>query len=159
MNEFESYSFSRLYRDENIEFFSFQEYMDIKLTSFHAETALELVESGELFELHGVSPEQNSGTPQDKVNQKLDDQMELLIDVHESIEEYSEIGAILHNPEQLTKWDEIKLTDEELLALKATEFSSHAISGLEKIIEDRLHALFFNFFAVVDGVGGSEVKG
>lgn len=29
--------------------------MNYKLTSLHAETALELVETGELFELHGVS--------------------------------------------------------------------------------------------------------
>lgn len=132
--------------------------MDIKLTSFQAETALELVESGELFELHGVSSDKDSSTPQEKANQKPAIQMELLMDVHENIGEYSKIGALLLNPEQLTIWDKHKLSDEELIALKATQFSSLAISGIEKLIEDRMHALFFNFFSVVDGVGEPKLR-
>ncbi|MDN7240968.1 hypothetical protein QWY14_04160 [Planococcus sp. N028] len=123
--------------------------MGNKLTSFEAKTALELVESGELFELHGAS---------EKNVMETDNKMDLLIEVHERIEEYSKIGSILKNPDKLTEWDKITFSEEEMSALKATEFSSHSINGIEKIISERMLTLFFNFFAVVDGVGDPKLR-
>ncbi|WKA53221.1 hypothetical protein [Planococcus shixiaomingii] len=123
--------------------------MGTEWTSFHAETALELVESGELFELHGASKKSVIET---------DNKLDLMIEVHERIDEYSKIGNVLKNPEMLTKWDKITFSEEEIHALKTTDFSSHTINGIEKIISDRMLTLFFNFFAVVDGVGDPKLR-
>ena len=45
--------------------------------------------------------------------------MELLIDLHEKINEYATIKDMLHSPEQLMKWNEANLSDQEFLALQA----------------------------------------
>lgn len=88
----------------------------------------------------------------------MNDKMDLLIEVHERIEEYSKIGDILRNPEKLTKWDKMKLSEEEFQALITTDFSDSTINGIESIIRDRMLTLFFTFFAVLDGVGDPKLR-
>lgn len=123
--------------------------MDLKLTSFHAEISLEMIESGELFELYGTK---------EKNEIKKDNKMDLLVEVHERIEEYADIGNLLKNPGIHTARDEVKLSEKELEALKAIEFSSDAIQGIEKIVNDRMFSLFFGFLAVLDGVGDPKLQ-
>lgn len=123
--------------------------MDLELTSFHAEICLEMIESGELFELYGIEM---------KSEVKTDNRMDLLVEVHEQIEEYSKIGDLFQDPEMQTARDEIKLSEKEMNALKTIELNSDAITGIEKIINDRMFSLFFNFLAVLDGVGDPKLR-
>jgi len=81
--------------------------------------------------------------------------MSLLMEVHELIEEYSRMGNSLRNPENaiIGIEDELKLTAEELNALNAHKFTHQSISGIEKIVHDRMLSIFFHFFCIIDGVG------
>jgi len=85
----------------------------------------------------------------------MDSQMSLLMEVHELIEEYSKMGDSLRNPVNaiIGVEDELKLTAEELNALKVNEFTHQSISGIEKIVRDRMLSIFFHFFCMIDGVG------
>ena len=89
----------------------------------------------------------------------MDNRMSLLVELHESIEEFSKIGDSLRNPDKTRIWDELKLTEEEVSALQSIEFTSESISGIEKIIRDRMLLSFHHFFAVLDGVGDPRVRG
>lgn len=73
--------------------------------------------------------------------------MSLLMEVHELIEEYSKLGDSLSHPENaiISVEDELKLTTEEIKALKANEFDFHSICGIEKIVRDRMLSTFFTF--------------
>jgi len=85
----------------------------------------------------------------------MDSQVSLLMEVHELIEEYSRMGNSLRNPENaiIGIGDELKLTAEELNALNAHKFTHQSISGIEKIVRDRMLSIFFHFFCIIDGVG------
>jgi len=84
----------------------------------------------------------------------------LLMEVHELIEEYSKMGDSLRNPENaiIGVEDELKLTAEELNALNANEFTHQSISGIEKIVRDRMLSIFFHFFCIIDGVGDPKFQ-
>lgn len=71
----------------------------------------------------------------------------LLMEVHDLIEEYSKMGDSLRNPENaiIGIEDELKLSVEEVKALKANEFDFHSICGIEKIVRDRMLSTFFTF--------------
>ena len=86
--------------------------------------------------------------------------MSLLMEVHELIEEYSKMGDSLRNPENaiIGVEDELKLTAEELNALKVNEFTHQSISGIEKIVRDRMLSIFFHFFCIIDGVGDPKFR-
>ncbi|WP_409369335.1 hypothetical protein [Lysinibacillus sp. 38-6] len=90
----------------------------------------------------------------------MDSQMSLLMEVHELIEEYSRMGNSLRNPENaiIGIEDELKLTAEELNALNANEFTHQSISGIEKIVRDRMLSIFFHFFCIIDGVGDPKFQ-
>ncbi|CAM5360569.1 putative protein OS=Lysinibacillus sphaericus OX=1421 GN=LS41612_13030 PE=4 SV=1 [Lysinibacillus sphaericus] len=84
----------------------------------------------------------------------------LLMEVHDLIEEYSKMGDSLRNPENaiIGIEDELKLSVEEVKALKANEFDFHSICGIEKIVRDRMLSTFFHFFCIVDGVGDPKFR-
>lgn len=86
--------------------------------------------------------------------------MSLLMEVHELIEEYSKMGDSLRHPENAIVGieDELKLTAEELNALNANKFTHQSISGIEKIVRDRMLSIFFHFFCIIDGVGDPKFR-
>ncbi|MCG7344199.1 hypothetical protein MHZ92_08645 [Sporosarcina sp. ACRSL] len=88
----------------------------------------------------------------------MDNQMSLLIDLHESLEEFSKIGDSLRAPDKARVWEEFTLTEEELSALQSTEFSGKSISAIEKIVRDRMLLSFHHFLAVLDGVGDPRFR-
>ncbi|QPQ35987.1 MULTISPECIES: hypothetical protein [unclassified Lysinibacillus] len=90
----------------------------------------------------------------------MDSQMSLLMEVHELIKEYSKMGDSLRHPENaiIGVEEELKLTDEEVKALKANEFDFHSICGIEKIVRDRMLSTFFHFFCIIDGVGDPKFR-
>lgn len=87
-------------------------------------------------------------------------QMDLLIEIHESIAEFSRIGESISDPEKsiLMMFDEFKLNEEEVSALKSLQFNSNSISGIEKIVRDKMLLSFFHFLAVLDGVGDPRFR-
>lgn len=88
-------------------------------------------------------------------------QKSLLMEIYESIEELSKIGDSLTNPEEaimLGFWEELKLTEHEVNALKASGLNDQIISGIEKIIKERMLLSFHQFFAVLDGVGDPKFR-
>jgi hypothetical protein len=68
-----------------------------------------------------------------------------LLELHSIIKERSMIGNLLSNPPQDLILEKFNLTDTELNALKAQQFTHESISGIEKIVRNNLMAAFFNF--------------
>ena len=76
-----------------------------------------------------------------------------LMELHSIIKERSMIGNLISNPPLDSVLEEFNLTDTELSALKAQQFTPESISGIEKIVRDNLMTAFFEVFCILDGVG------
>jgi hypothetical protein len=80
-----------------------------------------------------------------------------LIELHEIIKKYSEIRNDLLDPGHNIVWDEFKLTDDEVQALKRYQFDATTLTAIEKIVRDSILGAFHDAFALLDGVGDPEI--
>ena len=91
-----------------------------------------------------------------KGSEAMEARTKFLMELHSIIKKHSMIGNQISNPPQHSISEEFNLTDSELNALKAQQFTPECISGIEKIVYDNLMTAFFQAFCIIDGVGDPD---
>ncbi|CRK84531.1 hypothetical protein [Neobacillus massiliamazoniensis] len=89
----------------------------------------------------------------------MDPRKIFLIELHEIIKNSSEeIRNHLVSPsEDNIVWDEFKLSEEEVAALKKCKFDDVALSAIEKTVRDTILGAFHDAFSLLDAVTDPEV--
>ncbi|MFP5115998.1 hypothetical protein ACSU64_27185 [Bacillaceae bacterium C204] len=88
----------------------------------------------------------------------MDPRKVFLIELHEIIKNSSEIRNQLADPsEDNIVWDEFKLSEEEVNALKNYNFDDVALSAIEKTVRDAILGAFHDALALLDAVRDPEI--
>jgi len=82
----------------------------------------------------------------------MDSKQLFLRELHSIIKEYAEVGEQLKQPDKQLSWEEFDLTEDEISALNAQNFTDESISAIEKIVRDNIMGAFHSAFCLIDGV-------
>jgi hypothetical protein len=89
----------------------------------------------------------------------MDPRKIFLIELHEIIKNSSEEmrNQLVSPSEDSIIWDEFKLSEEELSAIKKYKFDDLALSAIEKTVRDTILRTFHDAFALLDAVSDPEL--
>lgn len=80
------------------------------------------------------------------------------IELHRIIKEYSNIKTELTSPSNdMQIGQDFKLTESEIISLKAEALSQESITAIEKIVRSRITGAFFDAFCLLDGVADPQL--